>query len=347
MRKTNGWLVVLVLAAVTAPACGGGSGECSPTCGPGLECYYGVCVPRGPDVGQDGASDGDADGDTPPPDDGEAPPRDDGASDDAADVPSDGGGCAVPEDCADGDPCTEDLCDASTGTCSHPAAPDGTVCDDDGDPCTRDVCMGGACVHPVAGECCTAAAECEDGDPCTTDDCVDHACVSVVRSDCCLRDADCINEEHVWECNVATGTCYAPSGGALCDSCTTQADCGDGAAASDDPCIVDDASERGCAKDCADDLDCPGAFNCWSPVEDRACASGESGCYCFSRFGTCDAIRKFGTSVGGCMFVPGTCRSCTGCESFICTDEGCSTACTVDRDCPWGWWCWRDTCILE
>lgn len=36
--------------------------------------------------------------------------------------------CQIPFDCWDGDQCTSDVCDDSTGECSHPNAPDGTRC---------------------------------------------------------------------------------------------------------------------------------------------------------------------------------------------------------------------------
>jgi hypothetical protein len=59
-------------------------------------------------------------------------------------------------------------CDPNTGTCSNPAAPDGTACDD-GDACTfGDVCTGGVCAGTPAacssacpsGSCSTAGQVC-------------------------------------------------------------------------------------------------------------------------------------------------------------------------------------------
>jgi len=51
--------------------------------------------------------------------------------------------------CNDGEPCTTDLCDASTGKCSHKAAATGTPCDDGnactgGEKCTSGKCGGGS-----------------------------------------------------------------------------------------------------------------------------------------------------------------------------------------------------------
>jgi hypothetical protein len=140
MRKTNGRLVVLVLAAVAAPACGGGSGECSPTCGPAFECYYGACVPRGPDSGVDGTVEGDGAADV--------PLHDDASIDRGSDTHAEGGACSVPEDCVDGDPCTEDFCDSGTGSCGHSIAFDGA-------PCPDGICCTGEC--RVGADCCTDA----------------------------------------------------------------------------------------------------------------------------------------------------------------------------------------------
>jgi hypothetical protein len=60
--------------------------------------------------------------------------------------------------CDDGDACTTDSCDPSTGACSH-----GDACDD-GNPCTSEACGSTGCFH-------FPSLRCFDGDPCTTDSC--------------------------------------------------------------------------------------------------------------------------------------------------------------------------------
>jgi MYXO-CTERM domain-containing protein len=56
------------------------------------------------------------------------------------------------------------MCDPATGTCSDPAAPDGTTCDD-GNACTsNDACQSGSCTT-------TVAVDCNDNDECTKDTC--------------------------------------------------------------------------------------------------------------------------------------------------------------------------------
>ena len=93
--------------------------------------------------------------------------------------------CVGPADCADGNPCTEDVCTA--GTCSNPA---NDVACNDGSFCTVvDQCAGGVCVgsgdacpgqicDDVGDACldCDDASDCDDGEECTNDACVAGAC---------------------------------------------------------------------------------------------------------------------------------------------------------------------------
>jgi cysteine-rich repeat protein len=92
------------------------------------------------------------------------------------------------------------VCDLATGICSHPAMPDGTLCDD-GDLCTQtDTCQAGVCIgtnpvvctaldqchlagvcNPATGVCSDPQNDddtpCDDGDLCTqTDTCQAGAC---------------------------------------------------------------------------------------------------------------------------------------------------------------------------
>ena len=252
-------LVGMVVALVGAWATGcGGSDQCSPECREGFQCYFGVCAPVGP-------SDGGVDAVVDVPEGDEAsPPGDEGGVGipEAIDA-RETGTCTSPADCDDGNLCTHDLCDTVTGSCYNPVAVDGTACEDDFDPCTNDVCLGGYCAHEPTGECCS-------------------------------RDADCMWPGHLWECDAATGTCYDPPQGEFCAPCMNRSNCGDGGDASDDWCVIYSTTSRGCSKDCLDDLDCPGAGVCWSP-EDRTCESGEGGCYCVSRLGSCEPLARSGS----------------------------------------------------
>jgi len=64
--------------------------------------------------------------------------------------------CTVGSDCADGDPCTDDVCTA--GVCSNP---NNTAPCSDGDPCTaNDTCSAGVCVSGGPVDCSTAGGAC-------------------------------------------------------------------------------------------------------------------------------------------------------------------------------------------
>jgi hypothetical protein len=65
--------------------------------------------------------------------------------------------------CADGKPCTLDVCNPMTGDCANPPAQGGYACED-GSGCTT----GDACVN---GECVGKAKSCDDTNPCTVDGC--------------------------------------------------------------------------------------------------------------------------------------------------------------------------------
>jgi hypothetical protein len=168
--------------------------------------------------------------------------------------------------CDDGNPCTDDSCDAATGcTFAFNVAP----CDD-GDRCTDgDACHDGACQAgpPVV---------CNDASACTVDscapalgcvfdsvchvhaDCVDEACQCAdgyegdgvdcsdidecaQETDDCDEQASCENEAGGYGCTCNPG--YSGDGFA----CTPNADCGDG---------VCDSSESyaSCESDCRVDL---------------------------------------------------------------------------------------------
>lgn len=92
------------------------------------------------------------------------------------------------KDCGDGDPCTQDACDPSTGACSHPP-----VQCDDGNSCTTDSCdaVTGACFRtPRTGSC-------SDGSACTVNDvCSEGNCIPGPQITCpnrgCLRPIGCL-----------------------------------------------------------------------------------------------------------------------------------------------------------
>ncbi|PIE66086.1 MAG: hypothetical protein CSA24_00970, partial [Deltaproteobacteria bacterium] len=200
-------------------------------------------------------------------------------------------------DCDDGNPCTDDRCEAGVGcvTTFHSGG-----CDD-GSACTSgDTCFQGKCVgqlvscddgNPCTDDRCDEALGCVsvnndnpclDGDACTTNDhCEDGVCVGTTIPGCagpecgdgiCQADEDCVT------CNQDCPTCCPPGEVASCTGGCTYADwVGDGTC---DPFL--DCQETGwdggdCEPDCLELVDCVG--NCVSPdlVGDGTCQDGSDG----------------------------------------------------------------------
>ncbi len=120
-------------------------------------------------------------------------------------------GCQGPEECDDGNACTDDLCDpedpnADEFGCTHEA----TECNDD-DACTADSC------DPANG-CVFEPIECDDGDACTDDACADGNCentpVDCDDSDSCTVDecidGECVNTSFEQTLIIKQGACPAP-----------------------------------------------------------------------------------------------------------------------------------------
>jgi len=131
------------------------------------------------------------------------------------------GTCGTPVSCGDGNACSQDVCDPTSGACSHPP-----VQCSDGNPCTADLCnvdTGGCLFTPLTGQ------RCDDGDPCTAGD----ACVQVVAgappvcqgAPACGDGNPCTDDV----CDPATGTCAHPP-----------VQCDDG-----NPCTFDFCDETG------------------------------------------------------------------------------------------------------
>ena len=108
----------------------------------------------------------------------------------------------VGESCDDGNPCTNDIWNASTGECSHTVIEDDTSCSED--MCVPATCQEGVCVddEPI---------DCDDSDPCTEDTCgaLDGECAYMTLPDytpcgdglVCI-DGDCINLQSEFEVEI-------------------------------------------------------------------------------------------------------------------------------------------------
>ncbi len=218
--------------------------------------------------------------------------------------------------CDDGNPCTNDACDTTTGNCTFVAksAPcdDGSVCTD------GDTCTGGKCVVGPA-------LNCDDQNPCTTDTCdaklgCQHAVLAGIACDdknpCTLADScsaqgfcngigkQCHDDNPctIDTCDLLTGCHYTPSsfGCDDGDACTTGEKCSGGVCGG------------GTVKDCGDKDPCTDDF-------------------CSKTTGSCSyAYNKAPCDDGNTCTVGDTCASdvCTpGTTSKNCDDGG---ACTVD-----------------
>ena len=130
----------------------------------------------------------------------------------------------LPNECDDGEQCTQDSCDDLTDICVNATAPmDGQPCDD-GDACTEnDVCSGGACAgtaitcddeNPCTDDSCDPStgclytentAVCDDGDVCTVGDACSGGTCAGTASDCSALNDAC----NMGVCDPATGECEA------------------------------------------------------------------------------------------------------------------------------------------
>lgn len=268
-----------------------------------------------------------------------------------------GGGGAACKVCDDGNPCTDDYCDA--GGCVTKNKSDGTSCDngtvcdghetclsgkcasakplvcDDGKPCTQNLCDAlTGCNYPNNN-----VLPCSDGDPCTpTDVCTAGACVGTGTMVCndgnpCTTDS----------CVKGKG-CQFPAGsdGGTCDDgngCTTN-----------DKCSGGDC--KGVGKSCDDGNDCT-IDNCANDTCVTPHAPVTSGVQCDDG-NPCTANTKCdgqGTCSGGQRI------SCSGgnpCVSDACVDgKGCPDTpvfnngadCTDNNGCTVGDKCAAGVCV--
>jgi len=204
--------------------------------------------------------------------------------------------CFGHADCADGNPCTTDLC--VTGECQNNPVTNGTACDD-GDECTQtDTCQNGTCTgaDPVvctasdqchnAGTCDTDTGicsdppkpdgtSCDDGDECTqTDTCQSGVCTGADPVVCTALD-QC---HDVGTCNPSTGNCSNPikPDGTACDDgdlCTQTDTCQSGTCTGSDPVVCSPLDQCHNAGTCN-----PSTGNCSNPIkpDGTSCDDGDA-----------------------------------------------------------------------
>gem|GEM_PF-5225515 len=226
----------------------------------------------------------------------------------------------------DGNDCTDDLCDAA-GACTHPAEPSGTVCSGDGIACTIDECDGtGACVSTPDD------TACDDGMVCTTEFCdATLGCQYDDVPNCCTTNADCVDTSACTDdiCNTADGTCSHPP--IVIDCSALDGECTVGVC---DPasglCTADAINEGGACSDdglpCTDDV-CQAGVCVHNDDDTNACSDGVN---CTDD--ACVAGACVSTPID-CSFLDGectigVCNESTGtCEAVSANEGG---ACTDD-----------------
>jgi RHS repeat-associated protein len=267
----------------------------------------------------------------------------------------------VPPVVDDGNPCTTDTCNPSSGVAHQPVA-NGTACTDGSACTTGDSCQAGACVagaaivctaldqchdagtcNPQTGACSTVAkpdgAVCNDGNACTlTDVCASGACTGTTSVVCAAQDA-C----HVaGSCNPATGMCsnpLAPSGTACDDStvCNGRELCHSGDCIASTAPLLDDTNP--CTVDACDPMI---GVTHTAVTEGTSCADGNAcnGAELCGATGACQPGTPVNTDSGNDCTV-GVCDPATGVVTFVpgeagapCFADLCSQgACTAAGEC--------------
>lgn len=208
------------------------------------------------------------------------------------------GACSnTPVDCNDGQYCTNDACDQTTGNCLHTnkTGLEG-ICDDLNSCTFPDICTEGICVGTPSPSCntCTSNAECNDNLACTDDVCeFNGICVNYLSRACDDLNL-CTNDQCTQGgcTNTPIPNCTVPS------------------------CFVD--------------ADCPS-----HPCSSSLCLSGE--CVTFEDNSACGTVTD-------CVYY--RCQPCfgPGCNTYICIPTDICPTCSNNSDCDDLNACTIDTC---
>jgi len=206
------------------------------------------------------------------------------ARDAGREPPADGGSadCATHADCDDGDPCTDNTCEA--GRCWSARAPGCFDCETDADcdddfVCSIEACVGGICSFEWDNARCECMdrSHCDDGNPTTADACVDFRCVN--ESTPCSEDADCDDADSCTTDACLDGTCSSSRIPGCGTSCPDRDGDGHGSRfcfGGDDCDDANPAVHPGASEVCDDgvDNDCDGRAD----AVDDDCATGATDC---------------------------------------------------------------------
>ena len=224
-------------------------------------------------------------------------------------------------DCDDGNQCTEDLCEDTTGDCSNRPRPNGAECRLGGFPGR---CVSGVCVD---AQLCRLVV-CSDGNDCTEDVCneLDASCSYPNKAD----GAECAAGNDPGRCR--SGVCQG-----LCEG----VDCDD-----DNPCTSDicDPSNGSCPNPDKDD-----GTRCVDGDQPGKCSGG----LCVGICADIDCDDGDPCTIDACDEVSGACTNSkategTGCEvdgiPGLCLSDVCVGLCDGIVDCSDGEECTEDRC---
>jgi hypothetical protein len=232
--------------------------------------------------------------------------------------------CSQDADCDDSNPCTDDACNMSAGTCTNtPNAPN--PCDD-GSECTEnDACQGdGSCTGtPVDcddGDQCTldgcdpaigcyfqinAGVPCDDGDPCTVGEMCDGSGMCLGNPKNCDDSNSCTTDA----CDPADGSCiHTALPGTPCDDgdmCTVGDVCQANGACTGTPKNCNDVNQ--CTADSCD----PATGNCQHEITPGMICNDRDHC----------TVGDMCDDAGDCIGNPKNCD-----DSLQCTIDSCNPA---------------------
>jgi hypothetical protein len=229
-------------------------------------------------------------------------------------------------------PCSSDGDCASGTTCTTHGCVD--TCKSDKDCAKGTICTGGQCLPP--GDDAGAPVECSVNSDCGVGkECKDHSCTacgSGSEGACpCTTASDCAKGQECYE--SACVTCGGTSGPC---PCATSKDCATG-----DTCVAGSCEPSSTL--CKFSSQCPSGDVCDDGQCIPTCSAGSSpGSACVGG-ATC-------STKGVCVPPPGTtCKSSTDCKGAdpFCVAGTCTSACTMDSQCPTGDYCDQGACVID